>query len=85
MAESFILRLSDTPGASTWISVDASGARSGVSGQGSLLEAAAMPNTLDPGERVDLRLGRDSEGELYLLTKSDGWIRRLELSHAQEP
>lgn len=42
MAESLILRLSDTPGASAWISVDASGARSGVSGQGSLLEAAAQ-------------------------------------------
>ena len=42
MAESFILRLSDTPGESRWITVDASGARTGLSGQGSLREAAAV-------------------------------------------
>jgi hypothetical protein len=27
--------------------------------------------------RVDLRLGRDQDGEIYLLTKQDGKIRRL--------
>lgn len=44
----------------------------------SLLDAAGMPNTYAPGLRVDLRLGQDAAGELYLLTKSDGWIRRLD-------
>lgn len=49
-----------------------------VAGTGkTLIDAAGMPDTLAPGRRVDLRLGRDSKGELYLLTKSDGWIRRL--------
>lgn len=57
-----------------------------VDGSGqNLVEAAGMPNTLEPGERVDLRLGRDSGGELYLLTKSDGWIRRLELPGSSTP
>jgi len=27
--------------------------------------------------RTDLRLGADSDGELYLMTKQDGWIREL--------
>ena len=27
--------------------------------------------------RVDLRMGMDAEGEIYLLTKGDGWIRKL--------
>ncbi len=43
-----------------------------------LLDVAGMPNTYAPGSRVDLRLGQDAQGELYLLTKSDGWIRRLD-------
>ena len=42
-----------------------------------LVEAAGFPNTYGPGNRVDLRLGTDSEGELYLLTKGDGWVRKL--------
>lgn len=45
----------------------------------SLAEVAGYPNTYTgPGTlRVDLRLGRDGEGELYLLTKGDGWVRKL--------
>ena len=31
----------------------------------------------DPHRRVDARLGIDHDGELYLLTKGDGWIRKL--------
>ena len=42
-----------------------------------LVEAAGFPNTYGPGNRVDLRLGTDSTGELYLLTKGDGWVRKL--------
>lgn len=42
-----------------------------------LSEVAGMANTYAPGQRVDLRLARDAAGELYLLTKSDGWIRAL--------
>ena len=42
-----------------------------------LLEVAGYPNTYAPGDRVDLRLGMDSKGELYLLTKGDGWVRKL--------
>ena len=42
-----------------------------------LLDSAGYPNTYTPGNRVDLRLGRDADGELYLLTKGDGWVRKL--------
>ena len=44
-----------------------------------LKEVAGHPNTYRaPGSlRVDLRLGMDAAGELYLLTKGDGWIRKL--------
>ena len=44
-----------------------------------LAAVAGFPNTYRPaGElRVDARLGIDHEGELYLLAKGDGWIRRL--------
>ncbi len=42
-----------------------------------LVEVAGFANTYGPGDRVDLRLGTDSTGELYLLTKGDGWIRKL--------
>ena len=39
---------------------------------------AGYPNPRRPGEmRIDARLGIDHDGELYLLTKGDGWIRRL--------
>tara|TARA_B110000263_G_scaffold200766_1_gene180062 strand:- start:111 stop:509 length:399 start_codon:yes stop_codon:yes gene_type:complete len=40
-------------------------------------DAAGFPNTYGPGNRADLRLGTDSTGELYMLTKSDGWVRKL--------
>lgn len=42
-----------------------------------LAEVAGYPNTYRPGLRVDARLGIDQDGELYLLTKGDGWIRKL--------
>ncbi|MCZ6888737.1 MAG: PQQ-dependent sugar dehydrogenase [Gammaproteobacteria bacterium] len=43
-----------------------------------LVDVAGYPNTYRPGSlRVDLRLGIDSAGELYLLTKGDGWVRTL--------
>ena len=42
-----------------------------------LVDVAGFPNTYGPGNRVDLRLGVDSVGELYLLTKGDGWVRKL--------
>ena len=37
----------------------------------------SVDNTYVAGQRVDLRLGMDALGELYLLTKSDGWVRKL--------
>ena len=48
-------------------------------GEGDLTAAVGFPNHHPhSGEmRVDARLGIDHEGELYLLTKGDGWIRRL--------
>ncbi len=42
-----------------------------------LLDVAGFENTYHGGVRADLRLGIDGEGELYLLTKGDGWIRKL--------
>ena len=42
-----------------------------------LKDVSGFPNTYAPGKRVDLRLGIDQAGELYLLTKGDGWIRKL--------
>ena len=42
-----------------------------------LVDVAGFPNTYGPGNRVDLRIGIDSAGELYLLTKGDGWVRKL--------
>ena len=42
-----------------------------------LVDVAGFLNTYGPGNRVDLRLGIDSVGELYLLTKGDGWVRKL--------
>ena len=42
-----------------------------------LVDVAGFPNTYAAGNRVDLRLGTDSTGELYLLTKGDGWVRKL--------
>ncbi|MGE0624802.1 MAG: sorbosone dehydrogenase family protein [Pseudomonadales bacterium] len=50
-----------------------------IDGKRRTLQAVAgIPDTYAPGLRVDLRLGQDAAGELYLLSKSDGWIRRLE-------
>ena len=43
-----------------------------------LVEVAGYPNTYGRADRVDARLGIDSAGELYLLTKGDGWVRKLE-------
>ena len=43
----------------------------------SLLEIVGFGNTYHGGVRADLRLGLDAAGELYLLTKGDGWIRKL--------
>ena len=48
-----------------------------------LAEAVGFPNTYGPGDRADARLGIDSAGELYLLTKSDGWVRKLEPARAR--
>ena len=39
---------------------------------------AGFANAKRPAEmRIDARLGIDHDGELYLLTKGDGWVRRL--------
>lgn len=43
-----------------------------------LAEALGFPNTYARGNRADIRLGIDSRGELYLLSKGDGWVRRLQ-------
>lgn len=49
--------------------------------EGSLSEIAGMPNTylshLPYTTRVDLRLSVDRHGEMYLLSKGDGWIRKI--------
>ena len=42
-----------------------------------LIDVAGFGNTYHGGLRTDLRLGHDAAGELYLLTKADGWIRKL--------
>jgi hypothetical protein len=42
-----------------------------------LADVSSFDNSYAPGGRVDLRLGIDALGELYLLTKGDGWIRKL--------
>lgn len=43
-----------------------------------LLKVVGYENTYAPQTlRADLRLGIDDAGELYLLTKGDGWIRKL--------
>ena len=48
-----------------------------------LVEVAGYPNTYGRADRVDARLGIDSAGELYLLTKGDGWVRKLEPARAR--
>lgn len=42
-----------------------------------LIDAAGYPNTYHTGLRADLRMGIDEDKELYLLTKGDGWVRKL--------
>lgn len=44
-----------------------------------LADVAGIPDTYRAGAlaRVGLRLAVDSEGELYLLTKGDGWVRKV--------
>ena len=42
-----------------------------------MAEATGFANTYGGGKRADLRLGTDAAGELYLLTKGDGWVRKL--------
>lgn len=43
-----------------------------------LIDVAGYPNTYERGQRADLRLGIDDTGEIYLLTKGDGWVRTLD-------
>ena len=40
-------------------------------------DAVGFPNTYSRGNRAGLRLGIDSQGELYFLTKGDGRIRKI--------
>ena len=42
-----------------------------------LASAYGFENTYARGNRAGLRIGIDGDGELYLLTKGDGWIRKL--------
>ncbi|MEQ8953157.1 MAG: PQQ-dependent sugar dehydrogenase, partial [Gammaproteobacteria bacterium] len=42
-----------------------------------LADAIGFPNTYSRGNRAGIRLGTDSNGELYLLSKGDGWVRKL--------
>lgn len=43
-----------------------------------LADIAGYTNTYHAGiPRVDLRMGMDAAGEIFLLTKGDGWIRKL--------
>ena len=45
--------------------------------QRDLKDVLAYENTYGPIPRVDLRLGTDADGELYILTKGDGQIRKI--------
>ena len=49
--------------------------------EGSLVEVAGHPNShlghAPYDRRVDLRLSESNDGELYILSKGDGWIRKL--------
>ena len=40
-------------------------------------DALGFPNTYSRGNRAGLRLGIDSQGELYFLTKGDGRVRKI--------
>ena len=47
-----------------------------------LIDVVGYENSYAPGmQRADVRLGIDGDGELYLLTKGDGWIRKLVSNH----
>ena len=49
-----------------------------VSGEVSNLgESIGFPNTYGRGNRAGVRLGQDTDGELYFLSKGDGWIRKI--------
>lgn len=51
-----------------------------------LIDVVGYPNPYAPGTlRADLRLGVDDAGELYLLTKGDGWVRTLDVAEARQP
>ena len=43
----------------------------------SLIDVAGFGDGRHIAPRVDARIGIDHDGELYLLTKGDGWIRKL--------
>jgi len=45
--------------------------------EANIADVHGHPNTYARGVRADLRLGIDSRGELYTLTKGDGWIRKI--------
>ena len=49
-----------------------------------LVDVSGFPNTYNNTRRVDARLSVDADGELYLLTKGDGRIRRL-VSNKPDP
>ncbi len=42
-----------------------------------LIDVVGYPNTYAPGDRADARLGIDDTGELYVLTKGDGVVRKI--------
>ena len=42
-----------------------------------LADVSSFKNSYDTGVRVDARLGVDALGELYIVTKGDGWIRKI--------
>lgn len=45
--------------------------------EANLADTIGFQNTYFSGNRADIRLGIDSTGELYLLSKGDGWIRKF--------
>ena len=42
-----------------------------------LSAVTTMDDSYSSGQRVDVRLSADALGELYMLTKSDGWVRKI--------
>lgn len=61
----------DSPGLIRELRVTFNGAEANAA------EEIGFPNTYGGGMRADLRLGIDADGELYILTKGDGWVRKL--------